>query len=204
MRGLQRGQRLGVRAGAAGGLRQDHAGGREIAGRRAAELGQRVGVVVDRRGQPVRQRQRLAGQRGRAVGVVVQRGGGVARERGEPDAVDLGGVDAEPVAGGVAHDRVGAQRGPRARDQHLQALRRVRRRLVAPDEVDQPLGADRPPAGGGQRRQQRLRALARDRRPPPAHVPEQRQGEVTWPVYERLEPPLGLTLVTSPDAAASG
>ena len=177
VRGLQPGQRLGVCSGAAGGLRQDHAGGREIAGRCAAELGQRVGVVLGRCAQSVRQRQRLAGQRGRAVGVVVQRGGGVAHEPGKPAAVDLGGLDAEPVAGGVAHDRAGAEGGPRARDQHLEALRRVRRRLVAPDQVDQPLGADRPPGVGGQRRQQRLRTLPRDRRTPPAHVPEQRQGD---------------------------
>ena len=52
VRGLQRGQRLGVLAGAAAGLRQDHAGGREIAGRRAADLGPRVGLVVARRAQP--------------------------------------------------------------------------------------------------------------------------------------------------------
>ena len=48
VRGLQPGQRLGMRAGAAGSLRQDHAGGREIAGRRAADLGQRVGLVLAR------------------------------------------------------------------------------------------------------------------------------------------------------------
>ena len=151
VRGLQPGQRLGMCAGAAGRLRQDRAGGREIAGRRAADLGQRVGLVLARRAQSVRQRQGVAGQRGGALGVVVQRGGGVAHERGEPDAVDLGRVDPEPVADGVAHDRVGAERGPRARDQHLQALRRVHRQLVAPDQVDQPLGCAqaarrRPPA----------------------------------------------------------
>jgi len=80
VRGLQCGQRLGVRAGAAAGLRQDDARGREIARRRAAELGQRVGLALDRRGQSVRERQPLAGQRGGAVGVVVERGGGVACE----------------------------------------------------------------------------------------------------------------------------
>ena len=177
VRGLQRGQRLGVRAGAAGGLREDHAGGREIAGRRAADLGQRVGLVLARRAQPVLQPQGVAGQRGGALGVVVQRGDGVAHERGEPDAVDLGRVDPEPVADGVAHDRAGAERGPRARDQHLQALRPVHRRLVAPDEVDQPLAAYRPPAGGRQRRQQRLRTLPRDGGSPPAHVTEKGQGD---------------------------
>ena len=83
----------------------------------------------------------------RALGVVVQRGGGVAHERGEPDAVDLGRVDAEPVAVASRTIASGAERGSRARDQHLQALRRVDRRLVAPDQVDQPLGAHgRPPA----------------------------------------------------------
>ena len=191
MGGLQRRQRLGMRAGAAGRLRQDHAGGGEIAGRRAADLGQRIGLVLARCGQPVRQRQRLAGQRGRAVGVVVERGGGVAHERGEPDAVDLGRVDPEPVADGVAHDRPGAERGPRARDQHLQALRRVRRRLLAPDQVDQPLGAHRPPAGRRQRRQQRLRTLPRDRGSPPAHVPQQGQGDGHGASLGSAEPALG-------------
>ena len=176
VRSLQRGQCPGMGAGAARGLGQEQPGGREVAGRLAADLGQRT-VVVGGSGQSVRDGQRIAGQGDGAVGVVVQRRGRVAHEGGEPDGVDLGRVDAEPVAGGVAHDRVGAAGGPRARDQHLQALRRVGRRLVAPDQVDQPLAAHGPPAGGRQRRQQRLRTLPGDGGSPPAHVPEQGQGE---------------------------
>ncbi len=177
VRGLEPGQRLGMRARAAGGPRQDHAGGREIAGRRATDLGQRVGLVVDRCAQAVGQRQRLAGQRGRAIGVAVQRGRGVAHQRGEPDGVDLGRVDAEPVAGGVAarscrrRTRSACARpAPAGSSPRSPAPRR-------PRPLDQPLGADRPPAGGRQRRQQRLRTLPRHRTPLPAHVPEQRQGD---------------------------
>jgi ABC-type transport system involved in cytochrome c biogenesis ATPase subunit len=94
---------------------------------------------------------------------------------GEPHAVNLGGGGAQPVAGAVAGDHVGAAGGARARDQHLQALQRVDRRLFAPDQLDQLAVGHRPAGVRGQCGQQGLRAVAHHRPLAPADVPEQAQ-----------------------------
>ena len=137
-------------------------------------------------GQSVRQRQRLAGQRGRAIGVVVQRGGGVAHERGEPDAVDLGRVDAEPVAGGVAHDRVRRRSAVRVRETSTCRLFVALAGASSPQtrSISRSLRTGRPPAAASA-------ASSACERSPATGAPRQRtspssvKATVTGQVYER-------------------
>jgi hypothetical protein len=61
------------------------------------------------------------------------------RELLEALQVQLAGFDPEQVSGWARHDAVGAELLPQLRDVHLQGLRRARRRVVAPQVVDQAL-----------------------------------------------------------------
>ena len=175
VRRLQRGQRLGVRS---------RSGSRPARGRPARPRRPRPPRARTRpsgpsssrrREQPVGQRERLARERAAAAASRPARAAASRRAR-QPRGVDLGRADAEPVAGRVADDRVGSAGRARARDEHLQALRRVRGRVVAPDELDQPLIRNGPPPRR-QRGEQRPRAVAGDGGSLPAHVVEQGQSE---------------------------
>ena len=108
------------------------------------------------------------------------RSSAAAASRTRPDslaAVDLARRGSQPVSDTVAHDRVRAAGGARPRHQHLQALQPIARRLVAPDELDQLLGPHRAAVTRRESGEQRLRAVARDRSPPPAHIFQQGQGD---------------------------
>jgi len=175
VRGLEGRQRVGVRTQPARRTGEDGLGLAGPVGGGAADLGEQLAVVAVRRARAGRERERLARERPGARGVVVERGGRLRDERGEPAAVDLGGTDAEPVAGRVAHDRVGPVRGAGARDEDLERLRRVGRRVVAPDELDEPLVRHRAPLRGRQRGQQRAGTIAGDGCSAPPHVLQQRQ-----------------------------
>jgi hypothetical protein len=83
----------------------------------------------------------------------------------------------QPVPGAVADDRVRTARVPGPRYQHLQALVAVARRVFSPHELDQLFGADRTAFAGRESSKQRLRAIARNRSPPPAHIGKQGQGD---------------------------
>ena len=115
----------------------------------------RVEVGVDprlQRGQPrlleprrLRLRERLESEVGeclptpereRAVRVAV---GDQAREAVD---VELVGVDADDVARRPGDDPVGADRPAERMHMHLERARRARRRLLAPDPVDQAVGRD--------------------------------------------------------------
>ena len=60
----------------------------------------------------------------------------------EPLGVELAGLDPREIAGRTRHDPVGAERLAQRVDVHLQRRARVRRRVLAPDRVDQPFGGD--------------------------------------------------------------
>ena len=120
--------------------------------------------------QSAGERDRLPGERCGGDRVERERGPRLPDERAEPDAVDLRGLHPEPVADRVADDRLLPAGAAGTRDEHLEALRRVRGGLIAPDELDQLLGADRPSVTGRERRQQRTRALPDDGRPSPADI----------------------------------
>jgi hypothetical protein len=53
----------------------------------------------------------------------------------------------------------------------------VARRVVSPDELDQLFRPHRPAVARHERSKQRLRAIARNRSPPPAHIRKQGQGD---------------------------
>jgi hypothetical protein len=170
-------QRGRVRARPAGGPGQDHPRGGRIGGRGPPDLGQRAVVSGGGRGQASRQFQGLPRQLLGGGRVLVEHGYGGPHEFGQPAAVDLTRRGPEPVADGVADDRVRAARVPGPRHQHLQAFLAVARRVVAPDQLDQLVGPHRTGAAGRESSQQRLRAIPRNRSPPPAHLGEQGQGD---------------------------
>ncbi len=66
---------------------------------------------------------------------------------------------------------------PRAGHENLEALRRIAGRVVAPNELDQRFGTDRPSTAGRQRRQQSLRTIADDGFSPPPHILEEAQRD---------------------------
>ena len=53
----------------------------------------------------------------------------------------------------------------------------VARRVLSPDEFDQLFGAHRTAVAGRESSEQRLRAIARNRSPPPARIGKQGQGD---------------------------
>ena len=178
LRRFERRQRVGVRAGSAQCLRQDHVSGRDVGRGRLADVVQRPGVVCRGGRRPaVGHLQRLARKRDRRRGIAFERGRGLANERRQPGAVDLGRSDAEPIADAVADDRIRPARAAGARHEHLQALRRVGRRFLAPHELDQLLGPHGTAAAGRQRRQQGPRTVADHRPSSPADVLEQTQRD---------------------------
>ena len=160
----------------------------------------RVEVGVDprlQRGQPrfleprrLRLRERLEGEVGerlpppereRAVRVAV---GDQAREAVD---VELVGVDADDVARRPGDDPVGADRPAERVHVHLERARRARRRLLAPDPVDQAVGRDDVVRVEQELREQgaRPRPAERDRRTVVSdhlHRPEQ-------PEFHALTPP---------------
>ena len=111
-------------------------------------------------------------------------GRGGPHELREPGAVDLARRGPQPVAGAVADDRVRAARVPGPRHQHLQALHAVARRVVSPDELDQLFRPHRAAVARREGSKQRLRAIARNRSPPPAHIRKQGQGDAHLPSLE--------------------
>ena len=74
-------------------------------------------------------------------------------------------------------DHVRTARAPGPRHQHLQALQAVARGVVAPDELNQIFGPHRTAVPDRERSKQRLRAVARNRSPPPAHIGQQGEGD---------------------------
>ena len=100
---------------------------------------------------------------------------GVGPEPVQQPQIDLVVRERQPVAGGHPRHRLGAQSVAHPRDQHLERLDRVGRRLVGPDLLDQALVRD-PRRVQRQGRQQRRHPLARDGLALPAHPVEQGQG----------------------------
>jgi ABC-type transport system involved in cytochrome c biogenesis ATPase subunit len=177
MRRRQDRQRGRVRARPAGCPRQDHPRGGRIRGGGPPDLRERAVVPVNGPGQAGRQRQGLPRQPLGGGRVPVEHGRGGAHELREPGAVDLAWRGPQPVPGAVADDRVRTARVPGPRHQHLRALQAVARRVVSPDELDQVFRPHRAAAARRESSKQRLRAIARNRSPPPAHIGQQGQGD---------------------------
>ena len=78
----------------------------------------------------------------------------------EPAHVHGIGVHVQPVAAGFRLDQPGRQHLAQPGHQDLQGVRRIRRRLVAPDPVDQPPSRNDPPGLERERRQQRPQPAA--------------------------------------------
>ena len=136
--------------------------------------------------------------------VLVEHGRGGAHELREPGAVDLARRRPEPVPGAVADDRVRTARVPGPRHQHLQALVAVARRVFSPHKLDQLFGAHWTAVAGRESSQQRLRAIARNRSPPPAHIGKQGQGDAhltsleARPIAQNPSAPSSLLLARPP------
>ncbi len=154
----------------------DEPGRPGVGGGRPPHLGQRAAAVPGC-GEAIRQRQRFPGEFARRA----RRPGPARRRRPWPAAASRM-LSTSPGAAPSRYpapsldDHVRAVRTAGPRHQHLQALQPVDRRVVAPDQLDQLVGGHRPAAARGQRRQQRLRAIARHWLLSPAHVPQQAQA----------------------------
>ena len=79
----------------------------------------------------------------------------LCRQLFETDDVDVTGTDIKGVAGFGGDDRRRPEGAAQLADLGLQGVGRVGRLPVAPQHVDQPVGADRPPRPQGQQGQQR-------------------------------------------------
>ena len=86
------------------------------------------------------QRQRLAQQLGGLAAGAASRA--CATSVSKRCEVERAGVELDRVAGRAGDDRVRPERAPQLGDVHLQRLGRGRRRVLAPQHVDQPLGRD--------------------------------------------------------------
>ena len=170
MRGREHRERGRVRTRPAGRPGQDHPRTGRIRGGSPPDLRQRALVPVSYPGQAGRQRQGLPRQPSGGRRVPVELGQGGAHELRDLGAVDLSRRGPQAVPDTLADDRVGTARRPGPRHQHLQALQAVARHIVSPDELDQLMGPNRTAVTCRERSKQRLRAIARNRSPPPAHL----------------------------------
>ena len=170
-----------VRTRPAGRPGRDHLRGGRVRGGGPPDLRERAVVPVGGPGQAGRQRQGLPRQPGGGGRVPVEFGGGGAHELRQPGAVDLGRRGPQPVPDAVADDRVRTARAPGPRHQHLQALHAVARGVVAPDQLNQIFGPHRTAVPDRERSKQRLRAIPRNRSPPPAHIGQQGEGDAHGP-----------------------
>lgn len=143
-----------------------------ILGRAPAELAQpgalgRGEVVEDEVGEgvPPPQRQRLSQQvRCSARHPLRRLGATFAHQTGEPQGVDVVGVQVEHVAGRVSDEHVGGaglpQRPPSLRDDKVEGVGRLLRQLVAVEAFDEPVGAHDVAGVERQDRSQRPQLLA--------------------------------------------
>ena len=143
----------------------------------ATEIVEGTRVVLSLVEQPADQCDRLARERRGAACVTVELDPGLPHEPGKPEAVDLGRLNSDPVADRVADDHVLAAGAASPRNEHLQALSRVRGDLITPNELDQLLAANRTSLTGRKRRQQRTRTLPDNGHPPPADVIQKRKHD---------------------------
>ena len=177
MRRLEDRQRGRVRARPAGRPGQDHPRGGRIGGGGPPDLRQRAVVPVSGPGRPAASARASRASPSAAAASRSSTAAAARTSSRQPAAVDLARRGPQPVPGAVPDDRVRAARVPGPRHQHLQALLPVARRVVAPDQFDQLVGPHRTAVAGREGGEQRLRAIARDRSPPPAHIGEQGQGD---------------------------
>jgi hypothetical protein len=166
-------QRLAVHAGAARCLSEQPARPAEVAGGVPTYVCKRaVRVGVDQAAAQFQRRAGVVGRRGRVGPQRRLRGRGL---RPHHERVDLVRRNPEPVAVLGARHGVRTAAGPRAGHEHLERLRRVGRRLVGPDVLDQPVGAHR--SAACERGEQGLGTLADDGLAVPAHPVEQGQDD---------------------------
>ena len=101
--------------------------------------------------------------------------------------VEPAGLDPQRVPGRPRQDHVGAERPAQLRDVDVEALRGVRRRMRAPDVLDQPVGRDDLVRVHEQHREhgarlafrQRQRAVLADRLERPEHLERQPAGHAS-------------------------
>ena len=120
-------------------------------------LGLRERLVADVLvGVPAPQPERLAEARLRRAGLAPRQLGTPARDQElEALEIQLAGREAQPVAGPVQLDPLGAQAPAQAVHVDLQGVDGRRGRLLTPQRVDQPVARDDLPAGDQQAREQR-------------------------------------------------
>jgi len=87
----------------------------------------------------------------------------LAPEPLEPVHVELAVGDADQVAGAAAQDRLGPEQLPQPRHEHLEVVRGARRRLLAPDLLDERVGRDDLVRPDQERREQRALLAAAQR-----------------------------------------
>jgi hypothetical protein len=144
-----------------------------------------VAEVGESRAAP--ERERLREQLGRvAVRAAGERAASFVREPFEMLRVELVGLDPEPVGAAFGRQAI-ADDLPNLRDVDLEGVRRGRGSLLTPEVFDQEIGRNQLVAAQEEKRKQRTRLAAFDRRRRPLDLDLERAENAE---FQRLPPPV--------------